>query len=254
MELNLSGASAYVTGGGSGIGRAACVALAAEGARVAVVDLNLEAAQATADSIVVGGGQAIALQADVTVEASVQKSVEEAASAFEAIDLLILCAGISGAYGKAIDEIPVAQWDGIFDVNVKGQWLPTRSALPYLRNSDRASVTIVASDSSLVASPRHVPYCASKGGTLMLTKALAVDLREDNIRVNCVCPSIVNTPQPQQDLGLSDDWAAAADYPVQDPDDIARYLVFLASPVSRGINGHPLVADFGYLAQSGFPT
>jgi NAD(P)-dependent dehydrogenase (short-subunit alcohol dehydrogenase family) len=127
-------------------------------------------------------------------------------------------------------------------------------AMPHLRQSQQAAVVIVASDSALVASPLHVPYCASKGAVLMLTKALAVDLRSDGVRVNCVCPSIVDTAMSRADLGLTERGFDTAKYPVQTADDIARYMTLLAAPVTRTISGHPLVADFGYLAESNFPA
>jgi NAD(P)-dependent dehydrogenase (short-subunit alcohol dehydrogenase family) len=254
MELGLTGGVALITGGGGGIGRATAFALAAEGVKVAVLDLDATLAKATAEQIAAGGGDAIAIPTDVTEEISVKNAVESIVDTWGGVDYLILCAGISGLYGKTIEEIEVSEWDQLFAVNVKGQWLPCKFALPHLRNSNRASISIVASDSALVGSPLHVPYCSSKGAVLMFTKALSVDLREDGIRVNCVCPSIVDTPMPRADLGLAENWSSTVDYPVHRPEDIARYLTLLAAPATAGINGHPLVADFGYLAQSGFPA
>lgn len=254
MDLGLTGAVALVTGGGSGIGRAVCLQLAAEGAAVAVVDWDEAAARSAAEVVVAAGGRAAAFVADVADGVAVRAAVDAAAERFGGLDHLVLCAGVSGGLGKTVDAVSEAEWDAIFAVNVKGQWLPVAAALPYLRRSARASIAIVASDSSLVASPGHLAYCASKGAVLMLTKALAVDLRADGIRVNCVCPSVVDTPMVHSDMAVSGGWAADAGFPVHTPEDIARYLVLLASPVTGTVNGHPLVADFGYLAQSGFPA
>lgn len=254
MDLQIADGVALVTGGGSGIGRAACLALAAEGARVGVVDRDADAAVATADAVTEFGGRAVAVAADVSDEASVRAAVDAVASALGGIDYLVLCAGISGGLGTPVDEITEAEWDRIFAVNVKGQWLPVKAALPHLRRGDRPSVTIVASDSSFVAAPGHLAYCASKGALLMLTRALAVDLQADGVRVNCVCPSVVDTPMVHSDMAVAAGWAGSAGYPVHTPEDIARYLVLLASPVTGTVNGHPLVADFGYLARSGFPA
>lgn len=254
MDLGLQGGVALISGAGAGIGRATARTLAAEGARVALLDLNETAAKSAAEELTAQGADVLALQCDVTDEQSVAAAVDTVASTWGGIDFVVLCAGLSGAYGKAIDEIEVSQWDAIFDVNVKGQWLPVRYALPHLRKSAKPAVAIVASDSALVASPLHSVYCASKGAVLMLAKSLAVDLRNDGIRVNCVCPSIVNTNMPLADLGLKSEDLESADYPVQQPEDIARYLTLLVSPVTATINGHALVADFGYLAQSGFPA
>lgn len=254
MDLGLQGGVAIVSGGGSGIGRATARLLASEGARVAVLDLNEAAAASVVDELTAQGAEALAVQCNVADETSVASAIATVASAWGGIDFLVLCAGLSGAYGKAIDEIPVDQWDTIFDVNVKGQWLPVRFALPHLRKSSKPAVAIVASDSALVASPLHSVYCASKGAVLMLVKAIATDLRNDGIRVNCVCPSIVNTAMPIADLGMQDGDLDNTDYPVQQPEDIARYLTLLVSPVTSTINAHALVADFGYLAQSNFPA
>jgi NAD(P)-dependent dehydrogenase (short-subunit alcohol dehydrogenase family) len=254
MELGLQGGIALVSGAGAGIGRATARMLAAEGALVALLDLDEAAARSASEELKAQGAEVLPLQCDVTDEQSVAAAVATVASTWGGIDFVVLCAGLSGAYGKAVDEIEVGQWDAIFDVNVKGQWLPVKHALPYLRTSTNAAVAIVASDSALVASPLHSVYCASKGAVLMLVKALAVDLRNDGIRVNCVCPSIVNTNMPLADLGLKAEDLANADYPVQQPEDIARYLTLLVSPVTSTINAHALVADFGYLAQSGFPA
>jgi len=254
MDLNLKDRVVIVTGSGNGIGKAAAKNLAQEGAIAVIADFNEEWANATAKTLRESGARSIAIQVDVSDENSVGEMVTKTISEFGRIDHLILCAGVSGLYGKSIDEIEVAQWDSLFGVNVKGQWLPIKMALPYLKKSKNPSVTIVASDSAIVASPLHVPYCSSKGALLMLTKSIAVDLREFGIRVNCVCPSMVNTRQPKNDMGLADDAALSSDFPLHEPEDIARYLIFLASDAALTINGHALVADFGYSGQSSFPV
>lgn len=253
MDLNLNGTVSFVTGAGRGIGQATALALAAEGASVAIADLDLTAAEQTAAAVRDKGQPAVALEVDVTNDQSVRAAIDSARSALGPIDSVVLCAGVSGLYGKPLDEIESRQWDKLFEVNVKGQWLPVKYALPDLRQSSRASVAIVASDSAIVASPLHVPYCASKGALIMLTRSMAVDLRDDGIRVNCVCPSVVNTRMPKNDIGLADDADLGASFPVHQPEDIARYLTFLASPASATISGHALVADFGYAGQSSFP-
>lgn len=254
MDLELTDAVAVVTGGGSGIGRATARALAKEAAKVAIFDRDESLARAAAAELDQTGRTAIAVCCDVADEESVRAAIAQVQAAWHAIDLLLCCAGVSGLYGKTIDEVTVDEWDHLMGVNVRGQWLPVKHALPHLRASDRAAVVIVASDSGLVASPLHVPYCASKGAVVMLTKALAVDLRADRIRVNCVCPSVVDTRMSRTDLGLITEGFLAADYPVQTADDIARYMAMLASPATGSINGHALVADYGYLAQSNFPA
>lgn len=255
MDLQIRHGVAVITGAGSGIGRATARLLAAEGVSVALLDRDLAAAEAVAAELGSTGATALAVQADISAEASTQAAMARVINHFGVIDYMVLCAGISNVYGKSIDEITATEWDRLFGVNVRGQWLPVKYALPALRKSTRQpAISIVASDSALFASPRHTPYVASKGAVLMLTKALAVDLRGDNIRVNCVCPSVVDTPQSRNDLGVDDGGYAGVDYPVHQPEDIARYLTLLISPVTATINAHPLIADFGYSAESSFPA
>jgi dihydroanticapsin dehydrogenase len=254
MDLNLSDHVVIVTGGGNGIGRATALALGEEKAKIVVADLNKEWVDDVSKQLENKGIEVLSLQVDISDEDSVKKMVTSAVNEFGRIDHLILCAGISGLYGKHLAEIEVSEWDRLFQVNVRGQWLCVKHFLPFLRVGLNSSITIVASDSAIVASPLHVPYCASKGSLIMLTKAMALDLRSDGIRVNCVCPSIVNTSMPKNDLGMSDGEEFENDFPIHQPEDIARYLILLTSPVTSTINGHALIADFGYSGQSIFPA
>lgn len=253
MDLGLGGGVGVVTGGAAGIGRATASALADEGARVAILDIAADAAATTAEELVVKGFQCISAACDIADEESVREAMGRVASEWGGIDYLVLCAGVSTVYGKSIEQVEVGQWDALMGINVRGQWLCVKHALPHLRKSARASVSIVASDSAFRASPLHVPYCTSKGAVVTLTKALAVDLRAQGVRVNCVCPSIVDTAQSRADIGLEEGGFVGADYPVMQPEDIARYLTILAAPATRSINGAALVADFGYGAESLFP-
>jgi NAD(P)-dependent dehydrogenase (short-subunit alcohol dehydrogenase family) len=255
MDLGLDGAVAVVTGGGTGIGAAAARSLAAEGAGVAVLGRRADRITAVAEEIDRMGGEALAVTCDVSDDAATRDAITAVVSHFGGIDTLHCSAGVSGLHGQSIEEISVGDWDRMMGVNVRGQWLAVKHALPHLRRSDRASVVIVASDSSFVATPGHVPYCTSKGAVLMLARALAVDLRSDGVRVNCVCPSIVDTEMVSADLG---DGActemAAHGVPVQTAEEVASSMVYLASPRSRPVNGHALVSDFGYTAESSFPA
>jgi len=253
MDMLMKGNVAFVTGGGNGIGKATAHALSAEGVSIAVADLDSGWANSVADEVTRAGGDAFAVTVDVTDEESVHRAIDETASHFGRLDHLVLCAGVSGLFGRTIDDIAAREWDQLFAVNVRGQWLPVKWALPLLRESPSPSVVIVASDSAVVASPLHVPYCTSKGALIMLVRSMAVDLRADNIRVNCVCPSVVNTRMPKNDIGLADDAVFDDSFPVHEPEDIANYLLWLSSPRTKTISGHALLADFGYSGQSSFP-
>jgi len=250
MDLGLSGATALVTGAGSGIGRAVALALFAEGARVMLLDRDEVALRETASGC---PGSAV-LVADVTDE----QQVADAVAPIERLDVVVCCAGISGPVGSGIEDITRAQWDAVFAVNVTGTFLVLQHALPALRAAARASggsgasVVLLSSDSAFVASPGMAPYCASKAALVQFARALSVDLAETGIRVSNVAPSIVDTPMSRGDLGATA--FAAPGFPVQTADEVAAHVVYLASPRSRAVNGTTLLSDFGYTARSGFPA
>lgn len=248
MDTGLAGAAVVITGGGSGIGLACAEAFAREGARVAVLDRDPAAGERVAS---VPG--ALAAVADVRDEVQVRKAIEKLAEGLGAIDVLVCCAGVSGPFGDAVAEIELDDWDEVMEVNVRGAFVATKHCLPYLRRSSRPAIVLLASDSSYVAAPGMVPYCASKGALLMLARALSVDLADDGIRVNCVSPSIVDTPLARDDLGLPDGFVDVS-FPVHMAEQVARQVVFLASPLAETVNGASLVSDFGYLARSAFPA
>lgn len=244
MDLQLHGARALVTGAGSGIGRAVALALAAEGARLALLDRDEAALRETA----AGCPDAVVLVADVTDEAQVAAT----AGSLDLLDVVVCCAGISGPVGAGIEETSLAEWNAVFAVNVTGAFLVLAQALPALRAAGAASVVLLSSDSAFVASPGMAPYCASKAALVQFARALSVDLAGSGIRVNTVAPSIVDTPMSRGDLG--DDAISGAAFPVQTADEVAAHVVYLASPRSRAVNGATLLSDFGYTARSGFPA
>lgn len=235
MDLGLSGLSVLVTGGASGIGRATVDAFLAEGAAVTVLDRAPKPE----------GLDVTWVRGDVTDEDTVRASIPGS------LDVAVGCAGISGPMGTNARETDRADFARTLEVNLTGQFLLAKHAAPALSASTAPAIVFVASDSSFVAAPGMAAYCASKGGVLMLTKALAVDFQPDGIRVNCVCPSIVDTPMARGDLGDAFD---ELDCPVLRPEDVARSILYLASPASRGVNGTAHVLDFGGLATSTFPA
>lgn len=244
MDLGLAGRSVLVTGGASGIGAACARVLADEGARVTVLDRDPRGAGAA-------GAEAF-VRSDVTVEGEVRGALRTAA-ARGPLDAVVCCAGISGPVGTPAYAVEADAWDAVMAVNARGPFLVAKHARPLLAQRAGASIVFVASDSALVAAPGMAPYCASKGAVLMLARALSVDLAPDGIRVNCVCPSIVDTPMSRGDLELPDGFAGQ-DFPVIAPEEIARHVAYLTSPLSAAVNGAALVADHGYLARSGFPA
>jgi len=239
MQLDLAGLPVIITGAASGIGRACALAFAAEGARVGAIDR---------DAVTLPG--VVGVSADVTDEAALAAAVDSLADELGGISIVVACAGTSGPFGASVDDITLEDWNRVFAVNVTGQFLLVKHALPHLRRAASAAIVLMGSDSGFVAAPGMAPYNASKGAVVQLTRALSVDLAP--IRVTCVCPSIVDTPMARADLGL--DSFDGVGYPVQSAADVARSVLFLASPATSAVNGTTLVSDFGYLARSSFPA
>jgi len=240
MRSDLSGRAVLVTGAAAGIGLACARAFLAEGARVAMLDREPPPAP---------DGDVISVRADVTDEAGLAAAVATVAGRFGGLDVVVGCAGISGPVGTPLVETSAADVAAVLAVNVTGQLLLVKHAAPWLSAAADAAVVLLGSDSAFTAAPGMVPYCASKGAVVALTRALAVEL--PGVRVNCVCPSIVDTGMSRGDLGdVLDD----PPFPVHTPADIARQVLYLASPISRPINGQALLADFGMSARSPFPA
>ncbi|WP_115789056.1 SDR family NAD(P)-dependent oxidoreductase [Arthrobacter silvisoli] len=269
MDLGLAGKVVLISGAASGIGRACALAFAREGARLALLDVDDDAGASLQRELagVPGAGASRFFRADVSDEADVRRAVEATAAAFGGIDAVAGCAGISGLVGTGLEDVTVADFRRVMDVNVTGQFLLAKHSAPYLRASaNRTSASgaggasgagtmvLLASDSSFVAAPGMVPYNASKGAVLQLTRALSVELAADGVRVNCVCPSVVDTPMARADLGESSESLRSRGFPVQGPEQVAHHVLYLASPASAPVNGTSLVSDFGYLARSSFPA
>jgi NAD(P)-dependent dehydrogenase (short-subunit alcohol dehydrogenase family) len=238
---DLSGLRAVVTGGASGIGLATARALAAQGAAVAVLDLE----PAGVPRPLLG------LKADVSDDASVRAAVEAAATALGGIDILVNNAGI-GALGT-VEDNPDEQWHRVLDVNVVGMVRTTRAALPHLRRSAHAAIVNTCSIGATAGLPQRALYCASKGAVLSLTLAMAADHVREGIRVNCVNPGTADTPWVGRLLDAADDPAAErAALNARQPmgrlvtaDEVAAAIVYLASPAAASVTGTALAVDGG---------
>ena len=245
----MRGRVGIVTGAASGIGLAAVRRLLAEGVRVAALDLDLEGARAA-----LAGGDGVALRCDVTDEAQVAATTAETVERLGGLDLLIACAGHPGPVTPLAD-VTAEEWDHVFAINAKGVFLSCKHAVRAMRGQGGGAIAVMASDSSYVASPGIGPYCASKGAVLMLVRALATDHGEEGIRINCVSPSIVDTPMPRLTLNAGDRPLSEFGVPAwHTADEIAGHLVYLCSDACRGLNGSSIVADFGGMARSSFPV
>jgi len=250
----MTGRTVLVTGGGSGIGLSVARRFAREGARVAILDQDAELGRQAADSVAGEGGECASFRADVSREADVSAGVVWAAERFGGIDHVVNNAGI--VFVKPFEESTAEDWDQVMNVNAKSMFLVARHALPWLRRSQRATIVNLGSISSFAAQRDTPIYVVSKAAVVMLTKALALALAADGIRVNCVCPGVTDTPMIRRHLSHSPDPEAKARERVSlvpmgrmmQPEEIAAAVFFLSTPESSGMTGASLLVDGGKLA------
>lgn len=246
--MRLTGKVAIVTGGGSGIGRAIAVAFAREGAKVVIAGRNPERLDAAAKEI---GPACLPRATNVSNREDIKKLVSTTLEKFGAIHILVNSAGVllAGA-GEAVTE---EDWDQTFNINVRGLWLLSREVLPHLRAAGGGSIINIGSVLSLVAARNRVAYSASKGAVLAMTRAMALDHAPEKIRVNCICPGIVETEMVARfNMDESARRQRIAMHPAGrfgQPEDIAQAAVFLASDESGWITGAAFPVDGGYTAQ-----
>ncbi|MBV1906472.1 MAG: SDR family oxidoreductase [Pseudomonadales bacterium] len=262
MTGRLQGKKAFVTGSGTGIGRAAAELFAAEGAMVAVIDINAQMAADTAAAIEAAGGRSIAIQTDITDESSVKDAVSKVNESFGGIDVLYNCAGGSIVEDEPIDQVDM---DKVFDhtigLDLKGSMLCARHILPIMKANDGGAIVNMASVAALQGNfPAHI-YSAAKGGIISFTRSLAGRYSRNNIRSNAICPGVVLSDRVKdrfgEQQGKKDSVQARSvggsmtqrhPFSVGEPIDIARIALFLASDEARMINGAIIPAEGGLSA------
>ncbi len=254
MGQRLKGRTALVSGGATGVGGAASRLFAAEGARVAVLDINAEAAHATVQSIVDAGGQALALVGDVSQASAVNQAVAQLVALWGTVEVLFNHAG--SIIVKPFLDTTEAEWDRLMAVNVKSMYLVTRAVLPHMLAAGKGAIVCTSSISAVAGTPMEVLYDTTKGACHMFARAIAVEYRDRGIRCNAVCPSFIRTPHglrevdALQKLGVdvSEAAMAAAQGRMCEPEEVAAAALFLASDEASFINGTHLFVDNGFTA------
>jgi NAD(P)-dependent dehydrogenase (short-subunit alcohol dehydrogenase family) len=249
--MRLTDKVALITGGTSGIGKATAILFAKEGAKVAITGRSNERGAAVTDQIVQNAGSAIFVRADVSISDDCQRAVAQTLEAFGRLDILFNNAGVF--YPQTALECSENEWDEQIDVNLKGTFLMSKFALPSMIAQGHGVIINNSSGWGIVGGDHSVAYCASKGGVVLMTKAMAIDHGRQGIRVNCICPGDVETPMLPADAkmrGLSwqsylEDCNKRPMGRIGTPEEIAKAALFLASDDSSFMTGAALVVDGG---------
>ena len=242
---------ALITGGTSGIGEATALLFAREGAKVAITGRDEKRGQGVVQAIVAIGGQAIFIRTDVRHAAECDRAVRETVNSLGPLDILFNNAGVFYAHDTL--ECSEEEWDEQIDVNLKGTFLMSKAALPGMIAQGWGVIINNSSGWGIVGGDKAVAYCASKGGVVLMTKAMAIDHGRQGIRVNCICPGDVETPMLPLDAKMrgqkwEDYLAGCANRPlgrVGTAEEIAKAVLFLASDDSSFMTGAALVVDGG---------
>lgn len=246
-----------VTGAGNGIGRAIALKLAEEGARVVVSDIHVPSGEVTVEEIKREGGEARFCAADVSQEIEVRNLFQFVESVFGGLHVLVNNAGVEVV--KPVTEISEQEWDWLLGINLKGVFLCTKHGLPLLERNGGGSIINLASAAGVIGAALWSAYCASKGGVVLFTKAVAQEVKAaGKIRVNCLCPMFVDTSMASRGLeaykrygGGDESWEknlSLRQVRLITPQEVANAAVFLASDESLAMNGHALYLDNGALA------
>ena len=249
--MRLADKVALVTGGTSGIGQATALLFAKEGARIAITGRNESRGKEVVKKITEAGGEAVFMKADVRNSEECRQTVEKTLQAFGRIDILFNNAGVY--YHNTVVDCTEEEWDLTLDINLKGTYLMSKFVLPTMIAQGSGVIINNSSGWGLVGGNEAAAYCASKGGVVLLTKAMAIDHSSQGVRINCVCPGDVDTPMLTEDARQrGQPWKEylvnASHRPlgrIGKPEEIAKAALFLASEDSSFITGAVLAVDGG---------
>jgi 3-oxoacyl-[acyl-carrier protein] reductase len=244
----LNGRVAVITGGAQGIGAATARAFAAQGAKVAVLDIDGAGAKKVADALTAAGGRAVAIHVDVTDEASVGRAIASVATEFGGLDVLVNCAG---GYGRlaTVEDMPVEEWDRTIALNLRSVFLVSRAAIPHLKRSRAGRIINVSSISGRQVTVSSSPaYGSAKAAVIQLTRFLAQQLGPDGITSNAIAPITTLTPRVAALRTEAEVERIAALVPLKrlaEPEDHAQAMLFLASDAAAYLNGVTLDVNGG---------
>jgi len=253
-DISLEDKTSIITGAASGIGRGIARKLAKAGSNIALVDINEEEGKRVEKELQELGVKVKFYRCDVTSSPECKKTVDEIHKDFGRVDIAVNCAGV--IVRKDVVELTEKEWDLVIGVNLKGTFLMSHYVIPYMVKGGGGSIVNIGSGWGLKGGPKAAAYCASKGGVVNLTRAMAIDHGKDNIRVNCVAPGDIDTPMLRREAAqLRIPWEEffkeAADRPIKrigKPEDIANAVLFLVSDMASWITGSILVVDGGGIA------
>lgn len=251
---------AWISGAASGMGEATAELFAAEGAMVALIDVQAERGRQVAEQIVGRGAQAIFLECDVAQEDQVRDSIESAVAHFGNLHVIVNCAGV--VHVTPLHECSEEEWDELMGVNLKSVFFSLKHGLPHLRKNRRSYMVNIASVGSFVGQASTPAYTTSKHAVLGLSRSIALDYAADGLRCNCICPGITDTPMLRYHLSTTPDAEALLASRLRrvpmgvalTPADIAKAVLYFSCEDSAGITGTSLVVDGGYIATAEWET
>jgi NAD(P)-dependent dehydrogenase (short-subunit alcohol dehydrogenase family) len=252
--MQLSGQVAYVTGAGSGLGKAAAIKLAQEGARVALLSRSPDEISEVAQEIKAAGGEAITIEGDVSIVEEMQNAVQKIIDEWGRLDIVVANAGINGVW-TSLEELTAEEWDTTLAVNLKGTFLTVKYAVPYLKKQGGAVVVVASVNGTrMFSNTGATAYACSKAGQLAFTKMVALELAPHKVRVNCICPGWIDS---EIDENTDQRNLSEIRYPRQfpkgtvpltngkagNPEQVAELIFFLSSSASSHITGSEMWID-----------